>query len=929
METLDVAVVGAGWAGLAAAKTRHQLHPEESLAVLDSAATLGGTWAKHRLYTGLKTNNMLGTYQYPDFPMDTETFGVKPGQHIPGQIVHRYLETYARHFDIYDKIRFEHRVETAEHQENGGWVLTVRDIKVGDNIKIKARRLVLATGLTSEPFLPIFQGQEDFGAPIFHAKELRNHEDTYETAKSVTVFGGTKSAWDMVYLYATKGIRVNWVIRESGHGPSWNAPPYVTPLKKWLEKLAHIRMLTWFSPCSWGAADGYVKTRNFYHGTFIGRAIVDKFWSILGNDVITLNKYDSHSETAKLKPWSNAMFVATSIGILNYEKDFFEVVKEGLVKIHIADVERLSKQTVHLSDGTALHTDVLCCATGWKHVPPIRFLPDGVTEGIGMPHTPSRNSFPYATLLDQVDKEIFDKFPRLKDQPIQKVQNSKYHTLLEDKGLSSNDDITPSTELTPYTLYHFIIPPSSQFLKIRDIAFVGMLVNFSHPMVSHVQSLWMNAFFDDMIPSLPRNPSPEFVSRFQHEAVLHSRFGKWRYPSGFGHSFPDFVFDAVPYLDLLLKDLGLPIYRKNGVFAEMTDPYGPEDYTTVVDEWKAKQLEPEAPWDGRLERVEFFLQQHVLSSSPSIPRLTRSSTRALSSTTESSRKDQTTDASSQKPKIETISSISSLGLSEEQQNALISKRNWLTSHTIPIPRDAFKTFISIPKGYHTLLATFIFAQSEAGTAVCISPDGVLLTCAHCVAEEPSELTAKSSYVLLASFGEVITAKMVAWDPIRDLALLQVDRAELRHRPFPFARIATSPPKFNTELLCIGHPGSEDLEAEHSGVKTNYDTLVLTAGTFRGLDKNQDPQDNSDIGALKHSCWTYWGHSGAGLFDRKMGALVGVHSSWDDKTGMRRGVPLEAVVAFVKEVEASKREDFTKEWRWYVWREPEPTTIPTD
>jgi hypothetical protein len=130
---------------------------------------------------------------------------------------------------------------------------------------------------------------------------------------------------------------------------------------------------------------------------------------------------------------------------------------------------------------------------------------------------------------------------------------------------------------------------------------------------------------------------------------------------------------------------------------------------------------------------------------------------------------------------------------------------------------------------------------------------------------------------------------------------------------------------STQLLCIGHPGSEDLEAEHSGIKTEYDTLVLTKGTFRGLDKDKDPQDNSDIGALQHSCWTYWGHSGAGLFDRKTGALVGVHSSWDDKTGMRRGVPLEAVVAFVKEVEASKREDFAENWRWYVWREPEPAT----
>ncbi|KAM5375117.1 hypothetical protein ACJA88_007782 [Fusarium oxysporum] len=314
----------------------------------------------------------------------------------------------------------------------------------------------------------------------------------------------------------------------------------------------------------------------------------------------------------------------------------------------------------------------------------------------------------------------------------------------------------------------------------------------------------------------------------------------------------------------------------------------------------------------------------LTGSSPSMPRQTRSSTRALSSTTASSRKDQTTDASSHKPEIETLFSLSSLGLSKKHHDALIFKRNWLTSHTIPIPRDAFRPFISSPKGLDTVAATFVFAQSEAGTAVCISPDGVLLTCAHCIAEDPSELTADTSHVLLSSDGKIVSAKVVAWDPIRDLALLQIDKAELPHRPFPRARIATSPPKFNTELICIGHPGSEDLEAERSGVKTEYDTLVLSEGTFRGLNKNQDPQDNSEIGALKHSCWTYWGHSGAALFDRKTRALVGVHSSWDDKTRMRRGVPLEAVVAFVEEVEASKREDFTEEWQWYVKWEPEPT-----
>jgi hypothetical protein len=241
--------------------------------------------------------------------------------------------------------------------------------------------------------------------------------------------------------------------------------------------------------------------------------------------------------------------------------------------------------------------------TGWKHVPPIKFLPEGIAEEMGVPHMLSDKSFPSGTLLGQVDREILNRFPRLKDQPLQKIQNRHYQPLLENKGVSSKEAITPSKPLTPYTLYHFIAPPSSHFLKTRDLAFVGLVLSFSTPMIAHVQSAWVSAYFDDKISSLPRNPSSEFMSRFQHEAALHNRFGKWRYPSGFGHSLPDFVFDAVPYLDLLLQDMGLPVHRKGGMLAEITSPYGPEDYATLVDDWKKSQAETGKPWYGWLHTL--------------------------------------------------------------------------------------------------------------------------------------------------------------------------------------------------------------------------------------------------------------------------------------------------------------------------------------
>ena len=167
----------------------------------------------------LKSNNLLGTYEYSDFPMATETYGVKPGEHIPGDIVHQYLKDYAQKFGVYEKIRFETKVDSAEHKNDGGWLLTVSkgvsDRQAHERSQVFTAKLIVATGMTSELFLPDFLGNESFGAPLFHSKDFLDYARTLDTAKNVCVFGGTKSAWDVVYAYASRGIKVDWVIRGS------------------------------------------------------------------------------------------------------------------------------------------------------------------------------------------------------------------------------------------------------------------------------------------------------------------------------------------------------------------------------------------------------------------------------------------------------------------------------------------------------------------------------------------------------------------------------------------------------------------------------------------------------------------------------------------------------------------------------------------
>ncbi|KAJ8121622.1 hypothetical protein O1611_g10054 [Lasiodiplodia mahajangana] len=411
MENFDCVVIGAGWYGLAAAGQFHATQPDRSLAVYDGQSSLGGTWADERLYPGLKSNNLLGTYEYPGFPMSPERFDVKVGQHMSGQAINTYLKAYAKESGVSDLIHLNTKVVSAEHQEtkDGGWVLTLDAPGPGATKKVFAKQLILATGLTSEPFLPHFEGQEVFGGRIFHGKDFQQNSDTLKTAKAVTVFGATKFAWDAAYAYATSGVKVNWVIRSSGHGPCWMAPPLrhaaeemdreacksVLPVlcftrDIFFDLIIDMRFLTWFSPCIWGDADGYSTIRNFYHGTAIGRTIVDGFWKVLGSDVITLNKYDSHPDTAKLKPWTEAMFTGASFSILNYEQDILELIKGDMIDVHVGEVDHLSPGKVHLADGTEFESDVFLANTGWKHVPPIKFIPEGIEKELGIPHSQTR-----------------------------------------------------------------------------------------------------------------------------------------------------------------------------------------------------------------------------------------------------------------------------------------------------------------------------------------------------------------------------------------------------------------------------------------------------------------------------------------------------------------------------------------------------------
>jgi S1-C subfamily serine protease len=166
----------------------------------------------------------------------------------------------------------------------------------------------------------------------------------------------------------------------------------------------------------------------------------------------------------------------------------------------------------------------------------------------------------------------------------------------------------------------------------------------------------------------------------------------------------------------------------------------------------------------------------------------------------------------------------------------------------------------------------------------LAPYGLVLTAAH-VASPPNELQ------LMATFpdGRSFAGKWTAIDGRHDLALCRLEEA----RDLPFAMLGDEAPEVGAVVVCIGQPAT----LTPKGEPTDYEPFDVSVGEIRGIigeaTGNQRP-----LGRAMHDAWTYWGHSGAPLFNQQ-GRIVAMHNSWDPRDAMRHAVTYEAIRQFLE------------------------------
>jgi putative flavoprotein involved in K+ transport len=167
-----IVVIGAGQSGLAAAHALHELNV--SALVLEAGDRPTGSWPQY--YDSLRLFSPAGFSSMPGmrFPGDQDHYPAR--DEVAG-----YLDRYADAIGV--EIQTRTRV-TSVRREHGGF-----EIATSDGRWLRAAGIVAASGSFSNPYRPVFPGQERFTGQLVHVAEYRNPAP-FEGSRVVVVGAG-------------------------------------------------------------------------------------------------------------------------------------------------------------------------------------------------------------------------------------------------------------------------------------------------------------------------------------------------------------------------------------------------------------------------------------------------------------------------------------------------------------------------------------------------------------------------------------------------------------------------------------------------------------------------------------------------------------------------------------------------------------------
>jgi cation diffusion facilitator CzcD-associated flavoprotein CzcO/acetyl esterase/lipase len=216
VQQVDVAVVGAGFAGL---YLLHRLRRAGFTAVgLESADDVGGTWYWNR-YPGARCDIQTTDYSYT-FDPELEKAWQWSEKYATQPEILRYLGFVADRYDLRRDIRFGTQVATATWDEAAHrWLLTT-----STGAPVSCRTYVMASGCLSAPKPPEIEGVDDFKGEI-HFTGRWPREEVKLAGKRVAIIGTGSSGIQAIPMIAEQAAHLTVFQRTPNFAfPAHNGP---------------------------------------------------------------------------------------------------------------------------------------------------------------------------------------------------------------------------------------------------------------------------------------------------------------------------------------------------------------------------------------------------------------------------------------------------------------------------------------------------------------------------------------------------------------------------------------------------------------------------------------------------------------------------------------------------------------------------------
>ncbi|XP_057249125.1 probable flavin-containing monooxygenase 1 [Beta vulgaris subsp. vulgaris] len=509
-----VGIIGAGISGLLACK--YALSKGYHPIVFESRSTIGGVWSKTLETTKLQTPKPL--YQFSDFPWPSSVVTDFPDH---TQVID-YLKSYANHFDLVKHIRFSTRVvsikyEGASDEENRPWLWGGN----GDPFGNTGKWAVTAQDLHNQSVEPIIR--VDFVILCLGRFSDVPNIPEFPSGKGSEVFAG-----------------------ETLHSIDYSAMDFESA--KNLVKGKQVTVVGFQKSAIDIAMECSIVNGLRYPCTIICRTphwnVADSFpWDILYMSrfsELLLHKPDEGPLlsilASLLSPlrWGISKFVESEI------KKKYPIEKYGMVPNHSFLQEMSSCSVATIPEGFYNNADKGSIIM--KRSPSFSFFKEGIVldDSIGPTEHIKSDLVIYATGFkgDQKLKNIFE--------------SPKFQDLIT----GSYNEIVP--------LYRHCLRKRIPFLAV-----IGYSESSANLYTSEIRCRWLFELLDGKF-KLPNIIKMEKDIK-EWDTSMKRYAGKYYRRSCIGAL-------HICYNDQLCKDMGWKPKRKNGLWAELFEPYGPMDY---------------------------------------------------------------------------------------------------------------------------------------------------------------------------------------------------------------------------------------------------------------------------------------------------------------------------------------------------------------